>query len=361
MNFTSQQYLYALAPIDFVIDAFIEEEKTRLSSVNDVEEIDAWSIQSQGRFATLISSSSDTSPDFIKEDIEVDCDGIVFLPSEKYVQKLMKRYTTRLEMEGKELEDNNLASIVCHFSMSRISKLPDPADFCLLRYRVPLVEKEDKQRKYDLLRIRIYPHHNDVGVAKVWEAGACLAEYLMKHPDCVRGRRVIELGAGVGLTGFIAAVMGSESVHMTDYTDATLENLSYNISINNKWLEDRGIDTNIVSAGYLEWGEYAAQDFCSHSADVLIAADVVYTVECIADLVATVSVFLSSGGKKNDRFALFATTYRNRNTFALFETELEKKRIMCNYKSQDDMPHVFPCYFNQPRSDVRICTMTLSE
>eukprot|EP00984_Skeletonema_dohrnii_P031743 scaffold24652_cov83-Skeletonema_dohrnii-CCMP3373.AAC.1 len=352
MTFTSQQYLHALAPIDKVIDAFIEEEK---SSVFDV-----WSILSQGRFAALLASSpySSSSPDLSNdEDIEIECDGIEFLPSEKYVQKLMKRYTTRLEMEGKELEDNNLASLVCHFSMSRISKLPDPADSCLLTYLVPLVEKEggcrdlSRQMKHDMLRIRIYPHHNDVGVAKVWEAGACLAEYLIQYPECVRGRRVIELGAGVGLTGFIAAVVGATSVHMTDYTDATLENLIYNVSINNEWLEDRGIATDSVSIGNLEWGEYAEHDCCSHPADVLIAADVVYTVECIPDLVATVSKFLSSGSSTNAKVALFATTYRNRSTFALFERELEKKRIMCHYKSQDEMPYVFPCYFNQPRSD----------
>ncbi|KAK1739580.1 lysine methyltransferase [Skeletonema marinoi] len=352
MTFTSQQYLHALAPIDKVIDAFIEDEK---SSNTDV-----WSIQSQGRFADLLASSPDASPDLSNTDIKIECDDIEFLPSEKYVQKLMKRYTTRLEMEGKELEDNNLASLVCHFSMSQISKLPDPADSCLLTYQVPCRDLS-RQMKHDLLRIRIYPHHNDVGVAKVWEAGACLAEYLMQYPECVRGLSCIEIGAGVGLTGFIAAAVGAKSVHMTDYTDATLENLIYNVSINNEWLGDRGIDTDTVSIGNLEWGEYAEHDCCSHPADVLIAADVVYTVECIPDLVATVSKFLSSGSSTNAKVALFATTYRNRSTFALFERELEKKRIMCAYKSQDKMPYVFPCYFNQPRSDVRICTMTLSE
>ncbi len=357
MKYSSQQYLHALAPIDNVIDEFIEEEKNRLSSMNIT---DVWSIQSQGRFAALIASPPDASPDLINTDAEIQFDDIEYLPSEKYVAKLVKRYTTRLETEGIELEDNNLASLVCYFSMARISKLPDPADSCLLAYRVPLVEKGgrdlSKQMKYDFLGIRIYPHHNDVGVAKVWEAGACLAEYLIKHSDCVRGRRVIELGAGVGLTGLIAAAVGAESVHMTDYTDATLENLSYNVSINNKWLADRGIGTDAVSIGHLEWGEYAEHDCCSHPADVLIAADVVYTVECIPDLVATVSKFLSAGGS-----ALFATTYRNRSTFALFESELEKKRITCAYKSQNDMPLVFPCYFNQPRSDVRICIMSRSE
>ena len=42
----------------------------------------------------------------------------------------------------------------------------------------------------------MFPHHNDVGVRKVWEAGAALAEYLIERPELVRGKTVCELGAG---------------------------------------------------------------------------------------------------------------------------------------------------------------------
>ncbi|KAL7447918.1 hypothetical protein ACHAWC_000202, partial [Mediolabrus comicus] len=141
------------------------------------------------------------------------------------------------------------------------------------------------------------------------------------------------------------------------YTEATLDNLSYNVSINSKWLEDRGIDPQSISVGKLEWGESSTEgDFCLESADLLIAADVVYAREVIPDLVTTVRKFLSSGSSK---VALFATTHRNRQTFELFEKELQQKGIICQYKSHTTMEYVFPCYFNQPRSDVRICAMRL--
>ena len=109
-----------------------------------------------------------------------------------------------------------------------------------------------------------------------------------------------------------------------------------------------------------EWGDASTEGDCCclKSADLLIAADVVYARECIPDLVTTVRKFLSSGSSK---VALFATTHRNRKTFELFELELEEKGIICQYKSHTTMEYVFPCYFNQPRSDVRICTMRLSE
>lgn len=92
------------------------------------------------------------------------------------------------------------------------------------------------------------------------------------------------------------------------------------------------------------------------NADVILAADVVYALECIPQLISTVHKFLSSSIHK---MALFATTHRNRSTFQLFEDELERNEIVCDYKSQELVPSLFPCYFNQPRSDVRICTMRL--
>ena len=62
------------------------------------------------------------------------------------------------------------------------------------------------------------------------------------------------------------------------------------------------------------------------------------------------------------RKAIFATTFRNEKTFALFTNELRREGISCNYAEKEaiaSLPNIFPCYFTQPRSDVRICTMTM--
>ena len=101
-------------------------------------------------------------------------------------------------------------------------------------------------------------------------------------------------------------------------------------------------------------------------ANVLLAADVVYDVDCIPDLVSTVSKFLSQskGAEDDEKIAIFATTFRNKSTFNLFEEELEKNNVLCAYYDQsmiDELPNIFPCYWNQPRTDVRICTMRLKQ
>ena len=35
-----------------------------------------------------------------------------------------------------------------------------------------------------------------------------MAEYLIDNKDAVRGKKVLELGAGTGLTGMVAATLG---------------------------------------------------------------------------------------------------------------------------------------------------------
>ena len=98
--------------------------------------------------------------------------------------------------------------------------------------------------------------------------------------------------------------------------------------------------------GRLEWGEHGNDEIsidvgnaseppwansaeALSKADVLIAADVVYDPAVVPDLVATVSSFLR--GKDDKRSAIFATTFRNKNTFAFFERELASNDIICTY------------------------------
>ena len=62
-----------------------------------------------------------------------------------------------------------------------ISVLPDySTNASIVTFRIPSSSTKDDN---DILQIRTFPYHNDVGVAKVWEAGACLAEYIIYNPQ----------------------------------------------------------------------------------------------------------------------------------------------------------------------------------
>ena len=61
------------------------------------------------------------------------------------------------------------------------------------------------------------PDHGIPG--KVWDGGFILAEYLSLHPDAVRGKRCVEVGAGTGVVGITAACMGASAVTLTDLAE----------------------------------------------------------------------------------------------------------------------------------------------
>ena len=70
--------------------------------------------------------------------------------------------------------------------------------------------------------------------------------------------------------------------------------------------------------------------------------------------------------EEKNRMAIFATTFRNAESFALFQREIENcsSEIGCTFIDSDalnSMPFIFPCYSVQPRSHVRICIMSTKQ
>ena len=94
--------------------------------------------------------------------------------------------------------------------------------------------------------------------SSVWDGAVVLARFLETHPSLVRGKRVLELGAGTGFGGLCAAALGALTVTLTDI-EACLPLLRENAA---------GVDGVVVEA--LDWTEPVAP---SLRADVLLAAD----------------------------------------------------------------------------------------
>lgn len=66
----------------------------------------------------------------------------------------------------------------------------------------------------------------------LWNAGKTVARYLENNASTlVKGKTVLELGAGAGLPSLVCALMGAQNVVVTDYPDTELiDNLRHNIS-----------------------------------------------------------------------------------------------------------------------------------
>lgn len=109
----------------------------------------------------------------------------------------------------------------------------------------------------------------------------------------MRGRRVLELGAGTGVCSVVAAKLGAERCIATDGDAEVVELLARNAQAN--------AEGERVTAHALFWGDaestaelLARVPDAFSSADVLLAGDVLYKRELLPLLFATVSQALDA-------------------------------------------------------------------
>lgn len=206
-----------------------------------------------------------------------------------------------------------------------------------------------------VITCRVATVFNDVGL-KLWEAGWFLAEYLVSHAEEFRGKRVLELGAGVGFSGMALAAVGAPShIVLTDYAPNVMQNLRYNVEINT----DKFACPVTVQA--LDWDAWDPANDPSERPDVLLAGDCVYDVAAFPSLVRVLNAFLSNeaGDDKLPRTAVFASTIRNRTTFQAFLDQLHAHGIV--YVDVTDAALITmgdQRYRYDNRDQIRLCELT---
>jgi predicted nicotinamide N-methyase len=89
-----------------------------------------------------------------------------------------------------------------------------------------------------------------------WGAGQALARYLFDHPTSVRGKRVIDFGAGSGVAAIAAALAGASHVTAVDIDPLALRVAEANAALN-------GVTIATALTAPDDW-------------DVLLASDVLY-------------------------------------------------------------------------------------
>ena len=92
-------------------------------------------------------------------------------------------------------------------------------------------------------------------------------------------------------------------------------------------------------------------------ADVLLAADVIYDINAIEDLVHVVKYFLSES--PDSKQAIIASTKRNMATFEFFLETIAKYGMLYTWIARGEdceaLPRIFEGNFVQERRDVSIC------
>jgi predicted nicotinamide N-methyase len=119
----------------------------------------------------------------------------------------------------------------------------------------------------------------------LWAAAPGLAQRLAQEPSLVAGKRVLEIGAGVGLPGLVAAHLGA-SVTQTDYQAVALALARRNAAQN-------GIPGVRVLAG--DWRQFTLADE-EPPFDVVLGSDVLYERSLHDTLRALLPRLIAPGG-----------------------------------------------------------------
>ena len=204
-EFETEALIRSMTPTDIVIDSFQStyQPADECKRININPSSDNYNYvptyfreEAQGAFAAIINNIIHLP----------DGKQAAFQPTTRYIRKLLQRYANIVE-KYTHLENEDFAELMMEylFRTSEGGDMPDPNASCHVSYIVPFDEKlhenpdencQGRSGSECIVGIKVFPHHNDVGVRKVWEAGAALAEYLIERPELVRGKTVCELGAG---------------------------------------------------------------------------------------------------------------------------------------------------------------------
>lgn len=152
-----------------------------------------------------------------------------------------------------------------------------------------------------------------------WQAAAALAEWCVVNQSRLRGRTVVELGAGTGLTGLVVAKACSPArVVLTDGNEKVLALLRENVAENCQ-------NGERVEVTALDWHEVdtTLSELDDLQPEVVLAADVVYDATLFGPLCTAIEAVFRRSGSHGCCLYL-ACTVRNEATLESFLGQLGK-------------------------------------
>ena len=166
---------------------------------------------------------------------------------------------------------------------------------------------------------------------RTWEAALVLAEYLLSTPCEVRGRKVLELGAGTGFLSIILAKLDvCERLCSTDADESVLQLVKRNAALNGC--------SDALDIEKLNWED---SNISLDSWDVILGADITYD-----DSVADLANLLSKLPFRS--YALIVATVRRQSTIDTFIKACKRRKLSVQYMNTDSVPRIF--YFDRSQS-----------
>jgi predicted nicotinamide N-methyase len=143
------------------------------------------------------------------------------------------------------------------------------------------------------------PGHKQSG-QYLWPAAEKAANYFIANWNALSSARVLELGAGCGLTGLlISKLKGVEEVVFTDYDYGTLTLIEESIKLN-----DNGDSQPKFIVDFLQWGDFqfdsskrlSNESWNLEKFDLIIGTDLIYSKDVVFPLLSTINYFMTAHG-----------------------------------------------------------------
>jgi predicted nicotinamide N-methyase len=165
--------------------------------------------------------------------------------------------------------------------------------------------------------------------AELWPSAIALGEFLLNHPEIITGKRVLEIGAGLGIPSLVAGSLNPASVDITDYLPEPLDYARLSWDLNHPDQK-----ANIYK---YDWRESLPGTF-----DVLLASDVAYEraafpalLKCIDSMRGTGAVLVVSEPSRHlageFREALMKRPgFQGSEIYEVFRNGLRTKVFVCS-------------------------------
>ncbi|XP_054775765.1 calmodulin-lysine N-methyltransferase isoform X2 [Prosopis cineraria] len=153
---------------------------------------------------------------------------------------------------------------------------------------------------------------DNTGVVCSWPSEDVLAYYCLSHADLFRHKKVVELGSGYGLAGFvIAAVTEASEVVISDGNPVVVNYIQRNIEVNSG-----AFGETTVKPMMLHWNQEEPFDI-ANTFDIIVASDCTFFKDFHGDLARIVKLLLSKTGSSE---AIFLSPKRGNSLDMFLET-----------------------------------------